>query len=136
MRRLWRDPVLWALAALLAGMLLWHAAAAEACWTANVVSVERVIDGDTIVFELGIWPKVVITETIRVRGVDSPERADLVKWKAARDFTAAWLAEDGLTITVCRYDSFGRALGVIVSKTKGDLGAALITAGHGMVYRP
>lgn len=134
LRRL--TPATWTLLLLLAALLGWIVAArsAEACWTAHVVSVERVIDGDTIVFELGIWPKVIITETIRLLGVDSPERAELVKWKAARDFTAAWLAENGLTITVCKYDSFGRALGKVVSRSKGELAAALIAAGHAVPY--
>jgi endonuclease YncB( thermonuclease family) len=121
------------LAAAIAGWVV-AARGAEACWTANVVSVDRVIDADTVVFELGIWPKVVITETVRLLGVDAPERADLPRWKAARDFTVSWLADNGLSVVVCRYDSFGRALGRIVSKAKGDLSAALIAAGHGVVY--
>ena len=106
------------------------------CWTANLVSVERVIDGDTFVAELGVWPHVIITETVRLLGVDTPERADVGPWQAATAFTKTWLAEAGaVAVTVCKYDSFGRALGRVVSQTKGELGAALIQAGHGTVYR-
>lgn len=105
------------------------------CWTASLVGVERVLDGDTIEVELQIWPKVTITEKVRVLAVDTPEREDLIRWRAARDFTEGWLRTSGATdVTVCKYDSFGRALGKVVSKSQGDLGAALIIAGHGVLY--
>lgn len=100
-----------------------------------MVAVERTIDGDTVVLELVIWPKVTITETVRVFGVDAPERADLEAWRRARAFTEQWLRESGpTTVTVCKYDAFGRVLGTIVSRTKGDLGAALQAAGHAVPY--
>ena len=133
MRRL--SAATWSLILLLAALLLWAwAVRAEACGTATVVSIESVIDGDTFRADLQIWPHLVITETVRVLGVDTPERQDLDRWKAARDFTVAWLASDGIIIVVCKYDSFGRALGQVLSRAKGDLAAALIAAGHGVVY--
>ena len=106
------------------------------CWTANLVSVERVVDGDTFVAELAIWPKVVVTEHVRVLGVDSPERSDVARWQAAAAFTKGWLADAGaVAVTVCKLDSFGRVLGKVTSQTKGELAAALILAGHGVVYQ-
>lgn len=131
--------VRWALfiIALVAALMVWHlyATAAEACWTASVVAVVEVQDGDTFEAELAIWYKVTITERIRVLGVDSPEKRDTVPWTLARQFTIRWLQEAGYTeITVCRYDSFGRALGKVVSRAKGELGAALIAAGHATPY--
>jgi endonuclease YncB( thermonuclease family) len=106
-----------------------------ACWTAHVVGVERVIDGDSVVLELAIWPKVVVTETVRVLGVDAPERADLLAWRKARGYTEEWLRTSGTTtVRACKRDSFGRLLGTVVSQTHGDLAAALITAGHGQPY--
>ena len=111
------------------------AAAFLLCWSANLVSVERVIDGDTFVAELGLWPKLIVTETIRVLGVDTPERSEIGPWALARGFTAQWLASAGpVTVTVCKLDSFGRALGRVVSPAQGELAAALIVAGHGRVY--
>lgn len=111
--------------------------AALLCWTASLISVERTIDGDTFRADLQIWPKVTITETVRVLGIDSPEHAEIQKWVAARLYTEQWLRESGqTTVTVCKYDSFGRALGTVVSRTKGDLAAALLAAGHAVPYRP
>lgn len=133
-----RPYLLWfALAA--AALACWVVAArgAEACWTANLISVERVIDGDTFIADLQIFPKLQVTETIRVLGVDTPERTDAARWALASQFTVRWLQEAGFTeVTVCRYDSFGRALGKVVSRSKGELGAALIAAGHGVPFKP
>lgn len=105
------------------------------CWTATLVNVERVVDGDTFEAEVQVWPRLTLTERVRLLGVDTPERADLDAWKAARSFTDAWLKAAGATtVTVCRYDNFGRVLGSVRSVTHGDLSAALILAGHGAVY--
>lgn len=126
-------------ALLVAAMIAcWVAAAtsAEACWTANLISVERVIDGDTFIADLQIFPKLQVTETIRVLGVDTPERTDAAAWQLASQFTVRWLQEAGLVdVTICRHDSFGRALGKVVSRSRGELAAALIAAGHGTPYR-
>jgi endonuclease YncB( thermonuclease family) len=120
---------------LVVALVLGLLAPVEACWTGHVVSVEAVIDGDTIRVDLSIWIGMVATETIRILGVDTPEKADREKWAAAAQFTKEWLAASGYTeVTVCRRDSFGRALGVVKSRQKGDLAAALLYAGHAVPY--
>jgi endonuclease YncB( thermonuclease family) len=115
-------------------LLAWPATAA-ACWTVHVVSIERVVDGDTFVADLQIFPKLTVTERVRVLDVDTPERTDPVAWEKARQFTDQWLKESGLTeVRTCKYDAFGRLLGTVTSRTKGDLAAALIAAGLGKPY--
>lgn len=106
---------------------------ALACWTAHVISVEDVIDGDTFRAELGVWPKVVVTETVRVLGVDTPEKGQK-KYEEAKVFTKVWLSEGLVLVTVCRYDHFGRALGRVVKPaTEGVLAMDLLQAGLGEV---
>jgi endonuclease YncB( thermonuclease family) len=130
--------VIWALLVLLAVLVLVHVAAgaAEACWTASVVAVVEVTDADTFEAELAVWYKVTITERIRVVGIDAPEKKDdTARWTLARQFTVRWLQEAGYTeVRVCKYDAFGRALGTVVSRSKGDLGAALLAAGHAVPF--
>lgn len=106
------------------------------CWTVPLRQVVRVLDGDTLQAQLGIWLNLTATETIRVLGVDTPERHGGTKeaGDAARAFTAAWLARaSDLTVTACRRDSFGRLLGM-VDGPEGSLGAALLREGHGVAY--
>lgn len=106
-----------------------------ACWTANLVSVEDVIDGDTFRAELAIWPRILVTETVRVLGVDTPERREGEPAERATTFTRDWLREGLILVTACRYDAFGRVLGR-VEKLPGraTLDAALIGAGHGVPF--
>ena len=138
----WRGRVGWSVRVVgllaLGALLATHASVTPSsapCWRAWLVAVERVVDGDTFEAEVQIWPRLTVTEIIRVLGVDTPERGAIEQWKAARDYTIAWLKDSGqTTVTVCRYDHFGRALGAVVSVAKGDLAASLITAGHGVLY--
>ena len=138
----WRRPswVAWLLAVVLAGILgyalLAHSAGATArCYTAVLVSVERVIDGDTFDAQLSeaVWLGLYLDlrERVRVLGVDAWELHD-PRGPAARDYTVAWLRDAGLVeVTACGRDHFGRLLGRVVSHEKGELAAALIRDGHG-----
>ena len=107
------------------------------CWTVEVTEVLRVLDGDTLQARLSIWTNLTAVETIRLLGVDTPERHGATKaaGEAARTFTEAWLAghKDVMTVWACRRDSFGRLLGG-VSADGTTLTSALLAAGHGRVY--
>ena len=107
------------------------------CWSVALQDVVRVIDGDTLEARLAIWLDLTATETIRLLGVDTPERHGATKaaGEAARTFTEAWLAghKDVMTVWACRRDSFGRLLGG-VSADGTTLTSALLAAGHGRVY--
>lgn len=93
------------------------------CWTVRALA-GRVIDGDTFEAQVRAYPHLVITERVRVLGVDTPEKAtapgDALR---ATRYTTAWLAAAGGEIVLrigCEappYDHFGRLLGVV---TRGD----------------
>ena len=100
------------------------------CWTVLGVHV-RTIDGDTAVLDLSIWQGLTARETIRVLGVDTPERKD-PGWLDAREFTDTWLRRGGMVnIQTCRRDSFGRILGY-VSREGIRLDKVLIEKGLGV----
>lgn len=128
----WRDPVLWALAALFALLMLVHVAAAEPCWRAWLVAVLAVSTGpeDVLEFEIEVtWtPGRVAIESVRLVGIETRAAS-----AAATAYATRWLAESGATeLIVCRpaRDPRRRLWGRLVSATKGDLGAALLAAGH------
>jgi endonuclease YncB( thermonuclease family) len=115
--------------------------AAEPCWRAWVVAVVNVVDGDTVDLEVSWEPRHTAEERVRLVGIDTPELHGATKpaGEAAKAFTVTWLGTAGPTeVVVCRpaRDSFGRLLGHVVSLTQGDLGAALMAAGHAMPYKP
>lgn len=126
-----------ALLAILA--LLATEASAEPCWRAWVVTVVETVDGDTVDLEVTWEPAHTATERVRLLGVDTPEVKGATRdaGLAAKAYVVAWLADSGPTeLVVCRpaRDSFGRLLGRVVSQIKGDLGAALLAAGHAVPY--
>lgn len=106
------------------------------CWTVSASSL-RVIDGDTFVASIDIWPGLTGTAHVRVLGVDTPELKGETKAKAeeARAFTQKWLDKGDVTLAIgCgkpAQDSFGRYLGTV---TRGDKNLAdeLIAAGFGV----
>lgn len=111
---------------------------AEPCWRGWIVSAEAV-DGDTVDVEVSWEPRHVATERVRLAGLDAPELTGATRaaGEAAKTFVVRWLADSGATeLIVCRpiRDSFGRYLGRLVSVSKGDLGAALLTHGHARPY--
>jgi len=135
-RRPW---LLWLLLAATA-IACWVAAVhAEPCWRAWVVAVVHVVDSDTIDLEVSWEPRHTAEERVRLLGVDAPELHGATKaaGEAAKAYTTAWLATSGPTeVVVCQpaRDSFGRLLGRVVSRTQGDLSAALLAAGHAVPY--
>jgi endonuclease YncB( thermonuclease family) len=141
MRRLLRDPVLWSLGCLLAAALLWHVAARGAeprCYTATLVAVERVVDGDTydLMLSVPVWIGLYadIRERVRLLGVDAWERSE-PQGPVATGFVERWLLDSGYTeVQTCKRDNFGRALATIKSRIKGDLGQVLLREGHAKPY--
>lgn len=105
------------------------------CWTVSATPI-RVIDGDTVIADLAIWPGLTARETIRVLGVDTPEPKGITRpaGEAARLFARDWLQRGPVEVRVCERDAFGRALGQ-VTRDGEDLAKALIQAGHGIPYR-
>lgn len=111
-----------------------HVLTALLCWTVMGSSV-GVIDADTFVARLRIWPGLEAIERVRLLGVDAPE-ARTPKGPAATAFTHRWLeqAGDRLTVRTCKRDAFGRLLADVGRPAslggEGDLARDLLRAGH------
>lgn len=101
----------------------------------------RVIDGDTIRVAISIWHDQVLTTSIRVRGVDTPEiRGKCAEERAlalkAKAFTAE-LLPTGATVILKRIapDKYGGRYDADVQTSDGrELAASLIHAGLARPY--
>ena len=80
-------------------------------------TVERVIDGDTLVVRLDLWPGLEAIYSVRVRGVDAPELRGAKcpqerLWAEEAKAQAEKLYGPGTTVRIenVELDSFGRAI--------------------------
>jgi len=109
------------------------------------ISVERVVDGDTIVAMIDLGFHTFIKEHVRLYDVDTPEvfgRYAEPRGKLATEFTDTWLRGDdpdapflkGLIMDSRKYDArekYGRSLGEIFRPNDPiSLNQALKNAGH------
>lgn len=104
----------------------------------------RVIDGDTVVLDVDLGFRVRTTMTVRLKGVNCPERSGstYAAGEAARVFTHNWIVEntrDGSPLTLISFKtktgtdekSFDRYLGFILSRSTGrNLAQDLKETGH------
>ena len=103
------------------------------CWAALATPV-RTIDGDTAVFDVRVWPGLTARETVRVLGVDTPERKGATReaGDAARAYTAAWLDGAEVRLYACTRDAFGRLLATVTRARDGkNLTTDLLESGNG-----
>jgi endonuclease YncB( thermonuclease family) len=114
-----------------------HLALVIICWTV-VAQPMRTVDGDTFYAMLLPYPKMAITERVRVLGVNTPERKapTMVEADRAKAFTEAWLGGEAVTLGIActgqaPYDSFGRVLAVVTRDGK-NLADDLIAAQLGV----
>jgi micrococcal nuclease len=108
----------------------------------------NVVDGDTIDVELDTGFHNVLTQRVRLYGVNTPELhtgTDREAGQAAKLFTAAtidvWQPEGvrwPLWLRTYKTDSFGRYLADVYQNEQGamSLSAHLIAAGHGVPFFP
>ena len=113
---------------------------AATCWM-GVGTVDRAVDGDTLSALIRVWPNVLLTERVRVLGVNTPELKGptLEAGRAAMAFSDRWVRDAGgrpaeLRFRTCGRDSFGRLLADVYRGTD-HLATDLIAAGHGRPYR-
>lgn len=126
----------------LAVLALLIAAAAQAAeiypgpYPAEVV---RVIDGDTVVLRVRLWPGIEYAGPVRLADVDTPElraRQDCERHaaRAARDFVARRLAAARrVEVSGVQIDKYGRPLARVWVDDE-DLASALVRDGHGRLY--
>ncbi len=101
----------------------------------------RVVDGDTVVVRARIWLGQDIETSVRLDGVDTPERrsrceAERALAEKATQFLTARLTEgDVVSLRGVTYGKFaGRVLGRIETRAGEDLSTALIRAGLARPY--
>jgi len=102
--------------------------------------VVRVVDGDTIKLNVHIWPGLTQQISLRLAGVNTPEKrasaeCERLAAKKAAEFTF-WFLEsvESVTVTDVKLGKYaGRVLGKI-SVGGVDLGQALIETGHARPY--
>lgn len=102
-------------------LLLAFSAHAETFTGPFPVKVTKVLDGDTVRVEIRLWFSQVLTETIRIEGIDAPE----LKAKCASEAEGAERAKTRLTellssghaeVWNVRREKYGRALGTITAQ--------------------
>lgn len=106
-------------------------------YKANLV---RVVDGDTIDFDIKLWPRLTQRARIRVSGINTPEKRTRVHCEkaagiAATEFTQSFLdTAQKIIITDVRDGKYaGRQLGNVYVDGN-SLSEALLNAGHARPY--
>lgn len=95
----------------------------------------RVIDGDTFEAQVRIWPGIVMTTKVRLRGIDAAElharcAVEYDKAVAARDALTRLLAEGGVVISQVSQDKYGgRVDADVATQTTPDVSSSLLQAG-------
>lgn len=100
----------------------------------------RVLDGDTFVAEIRVWFGQVITERVRIVGIDAPEIGSHARCtgeaeaaERSRQYLAGLLGRGPVELHQVRRDKYGRALALVVAYGI-DVPARMIEAGHARPY--
>ena len=105
-------------------------------YQANVI---KVIDGDTLKLDVALWPGLTQQISLRLNGVDTPEKrgsppCEKALAKKATEFTRQFVSSGTVIVSNVKLGKYaGRALGSVEVGSK-DLAEALIQAGHGRAY--
>lgn len=99
-------------------------------------SVVRVIDADTLVFNLDLGLRSSRVETVRLYGLNAPEK-NTPKGRDAKRFVEGMLS--GVESVLVRthrdqQEKYGRWLAEVVLASGAELGALLIEAGHAVPW--
>lgn len=98
----------------------------------------RVLDGDTFVAEIQVWFGQVVTERVRIVGIDASEigthaRCEAEAAERSRQYLAGLLGRGPVELYQLRRDKYGRALALVVAHGI-DVPARMIEAGHARPY--
>ncbi len=100
----------------------------------------RVVDGDTITVRAHIWLRQEVETTVRIAGLDTPEknsRCDTEREMArkAQSFVEAALAEGVVVLRDIEFEKYGgRVLARVSTPAGDDLGRMVIDARLGRAY--
>lgn len=99
----------------------------------------RVVDGDTIVGDVALWPGLTQQTSIRVFGINTPElhkteceKADALK---AKEFTAEFVLNKDMVLTEVKNDKFGGRVNAHVFVAGKSLATALLEAHLAVPYQ-
>ncbi|WP_428413098.1 thermonuclease family protein [Pararhizobium sp.] len=122
-------------------------AALPALTTQYVAVLERIIDADTQVYQVGIWPGLTQEIAIRIDGIDTPEKrrpancsdggaAEKALAEEATEYVSDLIQPGAqvLLLDVSLGKFAGRALAQIRLVDGRDLGALLIDEGYAVAY--
>ena len=115
-------------------------AARPAVTGSYAAEVLRVIDGDTFEARVHVWPGVVVTTKVRLRGIDAPEMharcaGERSKAEAAREALTSILADGEITVLHVGLDKYaGRVVADAATGRTPDVSAALLTRGVARTY--
>ncbi len=127
---------------LVAALFLFYGFCAQAQITAGAL-VTDAFDGDTLSVEATIWPDLVWTGSVRVKGVDTPEIQGECKEEQtlaieARDYVRVLLMNKAVRLTDVENDKYGGRVMARVYFREGeswvDLADRLIEMGLGQAY--
>jgi len=100
----------------------------------------RAIDGDMFEARVHVWPGVVVTTKVRLRGIDAPElnarcADERHKAEAAREALVSILADGELSLQHIGLDKHaGRVVADAATGRTPDVSAALLTRGVARTY--
>ena len=104
-------------------------------------AVRRVVDGDTLVIRARIWLGQTVETTVRIAGIDAPERRgrcarERALARRAGERLEALLAGGRAVLRDVRYGKYaGRVLARVATPEGVDVGTALIAEGLARPYR-
>lgn len=147
MTRAGRFAALWICAAAVCAAGAGRAAEPEMPYSRYHGTVLRVIDGDTLVVQVRIWPRLTAEYAVRVRGIDAPEihrpgcAAERRQGKAAKAFVQRFYPV-GLTVRLENVESgaFSGRVVADLARRQGDdwlsLRDEMISAGMAVAWTP
>jgi endonuclease YncB( thermonuclease family) len=100
----------------------------------------RIIDGDTFVARVRVWPGLDVETKVRLRGIDAAElharcAEEFSKAEAARVALQAILAEGDVTVSRVGVDKYGgRVDAAAATRTTPDVSAAMLAGGFARAY--
>ena len=99
--------------------LEWHAVSKKPSksWHYEHVTLDRVIDGDTIDVIIDVGFRFTTRQRLRLLELDTPERGEPL-WREATAHLRRLLADHPLTVTTVKQDSFGRWLAYVAGNSK------------------
>ena len=106
----------------------------------HAVTVTRTIDGDTFEARVPLWPDLIVSTRVRLRGIDAPElnarcADEFRRAQAAAEALDALLKEGDVVISNIGPDKYsGRVDADVATRKTPNVSAALLAGGYARAY--